>query len=212
MARVPSIELIRERLTRHRPIEVETDESAVVAAVALLVHQPAGLSPELLFIERAIRDGDPWSGQMAFPGGHRDPDDVDLAATAARETLEEVGIPLGAPVGRIDDFSGSRDSQPRRVVVSPFVYLLGERPRIRTNREVRTTVWVPLRHILDPSSAVNYRFARSEFSGTFPGVEYQGQVVWGLTHRVLASFLELLDCALPDPPPLPSGAGLDQKG
>lgn len=212
MWRVPSIERIRERLASHRPREVSAADDAIVAAVAILVHQPAGLAPELLFIERAVREGDPWSGQMAFPGGHHDPDDPDLAATAARETLEEVGIRLGAPAGRIDDFSGSRAGQPRRVVVTPFVYVLGERPPIRSNHEVQTTLWIPLSHILDPRSAVNYRFVRQEFSGTFPGVAYQEHVVWGLTHRVLGSFLELLGRRLPDPPPPPQALRLHHEG
>ena len=51
-------------------------------------------TPEILFIKRANRVGDKWTGHVAFPGGRRDPeDDSDLAA-AIRETQEEVGIAL----------------------------------------------------------------------------------------------------------------------
>ncbi len=45
--------------------------------------------PEILYIKRALREGDRWSGQMAFPGGKRDSDDVDDLDTAERETFEE---------------------------------------------------------------------------------------------------------------------------
>ena len=48
---------------------------------------------EVLFIQRAERPGDPWSGQMAFPGGHREDSDISLQA-AMRETHEEIGLGL----------------------------------------------------------------------------------------------------------------------
>ena len=49
----------------------------------------------LLFIRRAINPNDPWSGNVAFPGGKQDPDDGDDdERTAMRETQEEVGLDL----------------------------------------------------------------------------------------------------------------------
>lgn len=50
--------------------------------------------PEILFIKRAGRVGDRWSGHIALPGGKRDPLDVDDRAAAIRETKEEVGLDL----------------------------------------------------------------------------------------------------------------------
>lgn len=50
--------------------------------------------PEVLFIKRASRKGDRWTGHVALPGGGRDPEDADDHATAIRETSEEVGIDL----------------------------------------------------------------------------------------------------------------------
>ena len=49
-------------------------------------------SPQLLFIERARVEGDPWSGDIAFPGGRVEPQDDGLQAAAERETREEIGI------------------------------------------------------------------------------------------------------------------------
>jgi hypothetical protein len=50
--------------------------------------------PELLFIKRATRVGDKWTGHVALPGGKRDPEDADDQVTAMREAIEEVGIDL----------------------------------------------------------------------------------------------------------------------
>ena len=50
--------------------------------------------PEILFIKRASRSGDRWTGHIAFPGGRQDPNDTNDAATSVRETEEEVGLDL----------------------------------------------------------------------------------------------------------------------
>lgn len=50
--------------------------------------------PEVLFIKRASRVGDRWTGHVALPGGKRDPEDADDRAAAIRETSEEVGLDL----------------------------------------------------------------------------------------------------------------------
>jgi 8-oxo-dGTP pyrophosphatase MutT (NUDIX family) len=164
----------------------------MVAAVALVFHQPAGGEAELLFIERAKKEGDPWSGQMAFPGGRRDPRDPDIAATASRETLEEVGVRLDRPIGRLDDFSGSRSPRVGALVVSPFVYELVERPLLVPNAEVQSTVWIPVPWILHPDSSFDYPFEREGYTGTFPAIRFDRYTVWGLTYRILGNLFAVL--------------------
>lgn len=185
--------LIRKRVEAHSPTLVErTDAGQMVAAVALVFHQPKGGAPELLFIERAKKESDPWSGQMAFPGGRRDPRDPDIAATASRETHEEVGVRLDRPIGRLDDFSGSRNPRVGPLVVSPFVYELAERPLLVPNVEVQSTVWIPVPWILHPDSSFDYPFEREGYTGTFPAIRFDRYTVWGLTYRILGSLFAVL--------------------
>ena len=64
---------ISERLSGYRVDECldSTPRRAAIAAIFRQQHD----QPEILFIKRADKLGDPWSGQMAFPGGHIGPDD-----------------------------------------------------------------------------------------------------------------------------------------
>jgi hypothetical protein len=70
---------LRERLALRESGSPDEDPTLVWAAVAIiLTPQP----DSILFIRRADRSGDPWSGHMALPGGRRDPSDLDLAGTS----------------------------------------------------------------------------------------------------------------------------------
>jgi ADP-ribose pyrophosphatase YjhB (NUDIX family) len=73
-------------LAAHAPVELDDDAGARRAAVAVVLSDDG--DPALLFIRRQVRAGDPWSGQMAFPGGFRAADDEPVLLTARRETLE----------------------------------------------------------------------------------------------------------------------------
>jgi len=203
---VPKLDEIRAQLAGYRPdVTAPPERPRFEAAVALVLHQPdagAGIldaSAELLFIERAHHPGDPWSGQMAFPGGRREPGDADLQQTAARETFEEVGLVLPEPVGLLDHFNGSRNVRVPPLLVAPYVYAVPERPRLVENYEVRSTVWVPLRWILEPDSWVDYEIEREAERVTFPAFRYEGYTVWGLTYRILRSFFAVLGREIPAP-------------
>ena len=73
-----------------RRIDNYLGPTAAVAAVLRFGEK----GPEVLFIERAVKEGDPWSGQMAFPGGRTELKDKSSLDTARRETLEEIGFDL----------------------------------------------------------------------------------------------------------------------
>ncbi len=193
-----SVDAIRRALAEREP-QVLSPEGARRAAVAMLLRERAGDGAQVLFIERARHDGDPWSGHMAFPGGRVDPADAGRRAAAERETLEEVGVSLDDAelLGRLDDKQGNPVTHPA-LVISAFVYHVPEPGRIRTNYEVERAFWFPLHGLLDRARHVQYR-ARGELE--FPGIlvgEPDRHVVWGLTYSFLESFFESLGSPLPD--------------
>jgi ADP-ribose pyrophosphatase YjhB (NUDIX family) len=134
-AMATSIDDIRRSLGARAPTvhTLGPEPPRVRAAVAVIARGGVG-DAELLFIRRSHKDDDPWSGDIAFPGGRIDGVDEHPRAAAERETLEEVGIDLGATecLGRLDDVAGGAG----QVVVSGFVYSLTAPVELRPNHEV----------------------------------------------------------------------------
>ncbi|KAF8980604.1 hypothetical protein BGZ46_003955 [Entomortierella lignicola] len=114
--------------------------------------------PEVLFIERATRKTDRWSGHVALPGGKREEGDEDDQETAARETLEEIGLDLSdlaqfRCLGALDDRElWTSFGRVFLMVLSPFVYiqLLPSTPPLKPQPdEVASVHWQPLSLFLD---------------------------------------------------------------
>src|SRR5215813_3812365 len=122
-----TIEQIREALSRHQPTLVAREPDHAEAAVALVL-AGTGTDLSLCFIRRAEHPLDPWSGHMALPGGRADPSDPSLRAVAERETFEEVGLVLGDPhwIGPLSEVLIRLGEGGRQMILSPFVYYLGE--------------------------------------------------------------------------------------
>lgn len=187
-------ERIRRTLSTYHAACIDAP-SASRAAVAMIVRQSVAGS-ELLFIERATRDEDPWSGHMAFPGGRQHPEDPDLLHTALRETHEEVGIDLhvhGEVLGRLDELYAVARLSLLDLVISPFVCLVqGPSEPIPNRAEVQSAVWIPLSFFrTDAARAVHHRTIHGT-TGEYPAYRYQGYTIWGLTHRILDQFLHLV--------------------
>ncbi len=185
---------IRTRLARYRPALIEDAKVARASVAMVLRDTEAGV--ELLLIQRAVRDDDPWSGHVAFPGGRRDPDDADPVATAVRETREEVGIDLaagGVAIGRLDELRAIARHRPLDLVISPVVFVLeGSATITVAPREVESAVWVPLAFFASAAARSTYRRSLDGIDSEFPAFRYERYTIWGLTHRMLESLLRIL--------------------
>jgi ADP-ribose pyrophosphatase len=152
LRREPRVAKLLAELEAHIPVEVD-DPAARRAAVAILIRLGESGDPEVFFIQRAIYEGDPWSGQIAFPGGRAEESDETFADTAIRETFEETAIDLrkcAEAVGVLDDLHPMTVRLPA-VVVRPFVFLVDDCPETRLSPEVADCFWVPLSSLLDRS-------------------------------------------------------------
>lgn len=127
-----------------------------------------------LLIRRVERDGDPWSGQVAFPGGRWRPGE-DLLGTAVREVEEEVGVRPTALAGTLPPLS-PRNAPWLKVVPHVFTEWEGDpRPNPAEVAEMR---WISRGDLKE-----------TEWMGT-PAYAVGSWVVWGLTYRILVRIME----------------------
>ena len=166
--------------------------------MALVLREVEG-DLEALFIRRAEHEDDPWSGDLAFPGGRIDPTDADGRAAAERETLEEVGLDLttGRPIGRISDVLGFAES----IRVSGYVYAIEGDPPLVPNYEVREAFWSPLSHSDDPARQEMRDFTYMDQTSAMPTIRLledpRAPVLWGITYKFMDDFMGVIGRPIP---------------
>lgn len=175
---------LRHRLQRHRPWRLRT----VGREAGVLLALTDSADPEVIVTLRS-----PYlsthSGEMAFPGGKRDPEDPDLLATALREAEEEIALPPGQVevIGSLGQVVSKHLLQ-----VTPWVGVIPSRLPLEPNPgEIDSIHRVPLSYLLDPA---NRRLDQIDFAGKVryvPAWHWQGEVIWGLTAYILAELLNV---------------------
>lgn len=191
----PDIVKLRSALDSHSAVRSEREEGVRRAAVALIIRAGKDGLPELLFIKRAEYPADPWSGQIAFPGGREEAGDPTLADTAIRETREETGIDLvsdATVIGTLDDLRPQTVKLPA-VIVRPYVVLLNRFEPLLLSDEVALAFWVPLEAFKDTPSWRDTEVLARGVQLNARAFHHQGQVIWGMTERILGQLLALLD-------------------
>lgn len=188
-----SFDRIAEKLGhRDREEGHQQAEDRTRASVAMILHQ-GGSDIDILFIQRAAHDLDPWSGHLAFPGGKLENGELECQA-ARRETFEETGIDLeqGRYLGRLSDIIGA--NLPVRVSCCLFgVDRMLLNPVL--NEEVRDLFWITLSELRNPERHLRSTVAFDEKHFEVPAIRLPVEnkpVLWGITYRLVMQFLSLL--------------------
>jgi 8-oxo-dGTP pyrophosphatase MutT (NUDIX family) len=186
MSRIPGL---IQRLAAIPPRQDHLPDRPHAAVAVILAPDP----DSILLIRRAEREGDRWSGQIAFPGGRWSPGDSDLAHTARRETMEEVGVDLSKyPVlATLDDLAPRTPVLPP-ILVRPFVFALPEAGPLIPNAEVAGAWWVPLDTLLEPDLLRPMELERYGTLVRGSGYHLKHGVLWGMTERILTPLLALV--------------------
>lgn len=154
------------------------------AAVAFLL-KPANQDFRILLVKRVESLYDPWSGQMALPGGKCNPKDRNIKQTVIRETLEETNINLLHRCLFLGVLENMRSTVKPNLLVAPFVILLEHEPTIILNEELEGHLWFPLNRLQECKGTAKFPF------GEVPAYFVNDNVVWGLTYRIFERFLSL---------------------
>ncbi len=188
-----SFDRISERLAhRDFQFDLHTDDRTRASVAMILNRSDQDL--EILFIQRAAHDLDPWSGHIAFPGGKLEEGELECQA-ACRETLEEIGIDLGQGhyLGRLSDIVGT--NLPVRVSCCLFgIDRMNCRPVL--NEEVRELFWVTLSDLKDQERHQRSSVAFDEKLFEVPAITLpvdNKPVLWGITYRLVMQFLGILE-------------------
>jgi 8-oxo-dGTP pyrophosphatase MutT (NUDIX family) len=191
------LELLRSALAQHSPDLIAHDdyksfglpvENAAKAAVLLPIL--AREAPTLLLTRRTDTLAR-HSGQISFPGGRSEADDLTPVETALRETFEETGIAPGfvTVAGYLDRYliGTGFDIQPVVGVVADGFALVPD------PREVADIFEVPLAFLMDPA---NRRRESREIAGrqrSFYAFTYKEHEIWGATAAIIVNLAQRLD-------------------
>ena len=163
---------------------------------------PAGL-PEAAVLVPITRSDDPQlvltlrashlsthGGEVAFPGGRRDPGDDDLLRTALRESEEEIGLPPGlvevvGPLSPLVSRFG--------IKVTPYVGVVPDFVEYQPNdAEIAAVFSVPLAFFREDPREVTHRIDYQGRSWYVPSYQYNDYKIWGLTAIMVVELVNLL--------------------
>lgn len=170
-------------------VQAETDLNPGPGTAAVAVVTKAG--PHVLVVKRAVREDDPWSGQIAFPGGRWKTGDRSLLETALRELEEETGMPSDA-VEVLGPMKPVSPANMPTLKVLPFLLLHLCETALKPGAEVEKVFWLPLKQLEKGNFTVYSRSLGREL--TTVGYRYRSEVIWGMTARLL----EVLEQAVTD--------------
>ena len=180
------LDKLRMRVMDHKPRIIEAaglPEAGVLIPITCVHNQP-----EIILTLRSKRLST-HSGEVAFPGGRRDPGDVDLQFTALRETHEEIGL---RP--ELIDVVGPMDSLVSRfgIKVTPYVGILPEIFELTPNAdEIEEIFSVPVRYLLEDPREMTHRIDYEGRSWYVPSYRYEGFKIWGLTALMLTELMNV---------------------
>ncbi|HEY5261757.1 MAG TPA: CoA pyrophosphatase [Solirubrobacteraceae bacterium] len=171
-------------LTSH--LELPLDEQQVPAAVLVVLYD-GGEGELRVVLTKRRGDLRRHAGEISFPGGRRDPEDVTLVDTALREAEEEVGLARTdvTVVGALERTS----TFVTNYLIHPFVGLLdGQRAWRASASEVDAVLEPSLRSVR--AGRTRARIERRGIEFETDAYVFDGELVWGATARILESLLE----------------------
>lgn len=179
------------------PVDVQTKCEAAVTAIL----RPGEGDVDVLLIVRKERVGDPWSGQVALPGGKAKRGERPLE-TAVREVREEVGLDLLRVATFLGCLPVRAPANRPEIAVIPHVAVLDRDVETTVGDEVAAVHWVPLLALSRTVRTVVRRLPNRDIQ--VPAFVHGDLEVWGMTHQVLREVVALMQ---PDRPPRLDSAG-----
>jgi 8-oxo-dGTP pyrophosphatase MutT (NUDIX family) len=129
-------------------------------------------------------------GEISFPGGVVDEEDLELINTALREAHEEIGLKQNDVqiIGILDDIVTITE-----FIVTPIVGLFPYPYPFKVSEvEIAELIEVPLSSLLREESFSEKEIIRGGQKEAVYAYQYGDHIIWGATARILKQFLDLI--------------------
>ena len=178
------VELIKEKLDLLKELE----ETPFPKAGVLIVLKNFGeykKDPHIIFTKRSSKLSS-HPGEVSFPGGKFEEQDLNLLATAVRESEEEIGIKkLNLEhLGKLPYLISKHN-----IEVHPFIATLKEDQEFIPNEEIESIFSVPVSYLKNNQNAHIHEFNRQNHNVRISTWHYNEYVIWGLTAMIAAEFI-----------------------
>lgn len=186
MLDIEAVERAVARPPQRIPVPVGSRQAAVAAIITDAL--------DVVFMQRSVYEGDPWSGHVSFPGGRVEAGESMLEA-AVRETREELGLDLEGPdvrlLGELDELR-TRSELPT-LIIRPHVFHVPDLGPLTPNEEVARVLRHPLQALLQGQGRGRMTHAWRDQQIVLPCVDFDGVRLWGLTLHMVDDLLHRLD-------------------
>ena len=178
------LDSIKQKLEKLNPIESTSLNKAGVF-IGILYHDEYINNPEIIFTQRSTKLST-HSGEVSFPGGKWDEQDINLYETALRESNEEINLNTEDVV-----LAGSLNYlvSKHKIEVNPYVGLITKKQNLVDNDEIEKIFTVPLEFLTDKKNAKLHKIERKNRNVIVPSWVYNDQIIWGLTAMITADFV-----------------------
>lgn len=190
------IDRLKLALARHEKSNIVAN-TEILAAVLIPIFLKNG-EYHILFTKRTdlVKT---HKGEICFPGGHYEPEDITMLATALRETHEEVGIPPWdiQMAGELDSTVNASSGY----IITSFVGFIPYPHTLKLEvQEIVEALEVPVSFLLDPNNLKEEMWNRNGRQFLVQFYNYHDRIIWGATGRILKIFLPIWSEAASEKP------------
>jgi len=175
-----AFEALRRDFATHPARRIPRIRGLVFAAVSIAI-TPVGDDLRLVLIGRSRREGDRWSGDIAFPGGLSSTDDASGLITARREAREEVGLELGEPLGTLSDRVSLAPGRSIPMRIRPFVFAIEDGATLVADPREVAAIYRPTLTEIDRAERDDVERKLGPWRHRFEGRTIGEHRLWGLT-------------------------------